>query len=92
MPSAVASELVERAIREGLLLVLLLSAPPLLASLTVGLIVGALQSSVQIQESSITFVPKLAVTVIVLLAIGPALGAQVVKFAHTLLAAIPLIR
>jgi flagellar biosynthetic protein FliQ len=86
------SELVLRAIREGLLLVLLLSAPPLLASLAVGLVVGVLQAATQIQDQTLIFVPKLVTVVLVLIALGPLLGAQLLRFTQALLLAIPALR
>ena len=92
MSSAGASDLVLRAIREGLILVLLVSAPPLLASLVVGFVVSVLQAATQIQDPTIAFVPKLVAVLLVLLAVGPLLGAQVLRFAQALLLAIPLIR
>jgi type III secretory pathway component EscS len=84
--------LVLRAAREGLLLVLLLSAPPLLASMAVGLVVGVVQAATQIQDQALGFVPKLVVVLLVLAAMGPVLGAQLVRFTETLLLAIPLVR
>ena len=92
MSSAAASDLVLRAIREGLILVLLVSAPPLLASLVVGFVVSVLQAATQVQDPTIAFVPKLVAVLLVLLAVGPLLGAQVLRFAQALLLAIPLIR
>jgi flagellar biosynthetic protein FliQ len=85
-------ELVLRAVRQGLLLVLLLSAPPLLASLAVGLVVGVLQAATQIQDQTLMFVPKLATVVLVLIALGPLLGAQILRFTQALLLAIPALR
>jgi flagellar biosynthetic protein FliQ len=85
-------ELVLRAVREGLLLVLLVSAPPLLASLAVGLVVGVLQAATQIQDQTLVFVPKLVTVVLVLVALGPLLGAQILRFAQALLLAIPALR
>jgi flagellar biosynthetic protein FliQ len=85
-------DLVLRAVREGLLLVLLVSAPPLLASLAVGLIVGVLQAATQIQDQTLVFVPKLVAVVLVLVAVGPLLGAQLLRFTQALLLAIPAIR
>jgi len=90
--SSATPDLVLRVVREGLLLVLLLSAPPLLGSLIVGLVMGALQAATQIQDHAIAFVPKLVVAIAVLLVTGPVLGAQLVRFTETLLAAIPMIR
>ena len=81
-----------RAVREGLLLVLLLSAPPLLASLAVGLLVGVLQAATQIQDHTLVFVPKLVAVVLVLVALGPLLGAQILRFTQAILLAIPALR
>jgi len=86
------NELVLRAVREGLLLVLLVSAPPLLASLAVGLIVGVLQAATQIQDQTLVFVPKLVTVVLVLVALGPLLGAQILRFTQAILLAIPALR
>jgi flagellar biosynthetic protein FliQ len=91
MFSAVGSELILRAVREVLLLVILVSAPPLLASLAVGLIVGILQAATQIHEQTLVFVPKLLAVALVLIAMGPLLGAQVLRFTQALLLAIPSI-
>ena len=85
-------EVVVRAVREGLLLVLLLSAPPLLASLVVGLVVGIFQAATQIQDQTVSFVPKLVVVMLTLVALGPALGAQVVRFTQAVLLALPGLR
>ena len=92
MFSVLGSELAFRAVREGLLLVLLLSAPPLLASLVVGLIVGILQAATQVHEQTLVFVPKLVAVSLVLIAMGPVLSAQLLRFTQALLLAIPSIR
>jgi flagellar biosynthetic protein FliQ len=84
--------LVLRATREGLLLVLLLSAPPLLASMAVGLVVGVVQAATQIQDQTLGFVPKLVIVMLVLAAMGPVLGAQLVRFTEALLLSIPQVR
>jgi type III secretory pathway component EscS len=86
------NDLVLRAAREGLVLVLLLTAPPLIASLLVGLVTGALQAATQIQDQALSFVPKLVVVAFVLIAMGPVLGAELVRFAHALLLAFPALR
>jgi type III secretory pathway component EscS len=92
MPSVTATDLLLRAIREGLLLVLLVSAPPLLASMAVGWVMGAVQAASRISDQTLAFVPKLAAVVLVLLATGPLLGTQVLRFAQALLLAIETIR
>jgi flagellar biosynthetic protein FliQ len=84
-----ATTLVLRAVREGLILVLLLSAPPLIASMVVGFVIGLLQAATQIQDQTLAFVPKLVVVMIVLVAMGPVLGASLVRFSQALFLAIP---
>ena len=78
-----------KAIREGLLLVLLLSAPPLIASMVTGFVVGLFQAATQIQDQTLAFVPKLVVVLVVLLATGPVLGAALLRFTQALFVAIP---
>lgn len=87
-----ASELVLRAVREGLLLALLVSGPPVVVSLLVGLLVGVLQSATQIHDQTLAFVPKLVAVALTLLALGPVLGAQLVRFTQALFLAFPGIR
>jgi flagellar biosynthetic protein FliQ len=81
--------IVLNAIREGLVLVLLLSAPPLIASMVVGFVVGLFQAATQIQDQTLAFVPKLVVVLIVLVAMGPVLGSSLVRFTQAMFAAIP---
>ena len=52
---------------EGLWLVLILSLLPLLASLIVGLIISLFQALTQIQEQTLTFVPKIIATILVIM-------------------------
>jgi flagellar biosynthetic protein FliQ len=92
MNSGPSIDIVLRAIREGLILVLLLSAPPLLASLAIGFVVGIFQAATQIQDQTVSFVPKLVVVVIIIIAVGPILGAQLLRFMQTALAAMPTVR
>lgn len=52
---------------QALWLILLLSMPPLLASLLIGLLVSLLQALTQVQEQTLTFVPKIIVTILALI-------------------------
>lgn len=79
-------------VREGLYLVLLVSAPPLLVSLVVGLLVSVLQASTQLQDHTLSFVPKLVAVLAALAVAGPWIGQQVVRFTGVLLQAVPLLR
>lgn len=90
--TAAGIDMVLRAAREGLLLVLVLSAPPLLASLAIGIVTGIIQAATQVHDQTLAFVPKLVVVMLVLIATGPLLGAQLLRFSHALLVAIPGVR
>jgi flagellar biosynthesis protein FliQ len=57
-----------RIAQEGLWLILILSLVPLFASLFVGLIVSLLQALTQVQEQTLTFVPKVIVTALIIMA------------------------
>ena len=57
--------------RETLLTTILLAAPPLGVGLLVGLIISMFQAVTQIQEQTLTFVPKLLAIFISLLVFGP---------------------
>ena len=52
---------------EGLWLILILSLLPLLASLIVGVVVSLFQALTQIQEQTLTFVPKIVATILVIM-------------------------
>lgn len=56
-----------RIAQEALWLVIWLSILPLLASLIVGLLISFFQALTQIQEQTLTFVPKIITTIIVIL-------------------------
>ena len=86
------SEMIIRILREGLLLVLLLSSGPMLASMLVGLIVGIFQATTQIQEQTLSYVPKLIAVFVTLAVIGPWAVAQAVRFATLILNNISLVR
>lgn len=49
---------------QALMLMLLLAGPPLLASLIVGLTISLLQALTQVQEQTLTFVPKFFITIL----------------------------
>lgn len=51
------AELIDIA-RDGIITMLLVAAPPLLTGLAIGLVISILQTITQIQESTLTFVPK----------------------------------
>lgn len=66
----------------------LVAAPILLASLAVGLVVGIIQAATSVNEQTLTFVPKLAVTALVLVVLGGSMMALVVDFTQDIFARI----
>ncbi|MEM7676364.1 MAG: flagellar biosynthetic protein FliQ [Myxococcota bacterium] len=65
---------------EGILLVLVVSGPPVLFSLLVGLMIALFQAVTQVQEQSLTFVPKVIVVFGTLALLGPSLGQTMATF------------
>lgn len=68
--------------RDALWLVVILSIFPLLASLIVGLIISFFQALTQIQEQTLTFVPKIVVTIIVILITANFMLNQLIVFSE----------
>ncbi len=66
--------------RAALILLLTISGPLLVASLVTGVVIGLVQALTQVQEMTLTFVPKLLVMGIVLLMSLPFIGAAMGDF------------
>ena len=66
----------------------LVAAPVLLASLAVGLVVGLVQAATSVNEQTLTFVPKLVITALVLVLFGGAMMALVSDFTEEIFATI----
>jgi len=69
---------------QGLLLILILSAPPVLISMFLGTLVAIFQAATQIQEQTISFVVKLVAVTLTLMIMGTWLGAQILSFASNI--------
>jgi flagellar biosynthesis protein FliQ len=67
--------------QEALILSVLLSLPVVLAAALVSFFVGAFQSASQIQDSTISHLPRLVVAVAALVAAGPWMGHELAAFA-----------
>lgn len=65
---------------QGLLLILILSAPPILISMFFGLLVAVFQAATQIQEQTLSFTIKLVAVTLTLMLTGGWLGAQIMAF------------
>ena len=74
---------------QALELTLVISAPLLLAILAVGLVVSVLQAATQVNEATLSFIPKLLVAAAVLVVTGPWLLAVMVDYIQRVLTSIP---
>jgi flagellar biosynthetic protein FliQ len=75
--------------QQGLTLLLMVSAPVLLAVLVVGLLVSIFQAATQINEATLSFVPKVVAAVAVLGVAGPWMVTTLVEYIRNTLLAIP---
>jgi flagellar biosynthetic protein FliQ len=76
---------------QALWMALVLSGPVLLGLLIVGLVIGILQAATQLNETTIAFVPKIIILVLVVLLAGPALLALFSDYLREIILRIPSI-
>ncbi len=75
--------------QQGLYLLLMVASPILLAVLLVGLVVSIFQAATQINEATLSFVPKIVAAVAVLVVAGPWMMSTLVEYMQRTLLAIP---
>lgn len=68
---------------------LVIAAPLLAATLIIGVAISILQVATQLQEATLSYVPKLLVSAIILIALGPWMITRVTEFARSLYLIIP---
>lgn len=76
-------------VREALQTAFLVSGPLLAAALVTGLVVGVFQAATQVNEATLSFIPKLAALFVTLLVAGPWMLAVLVDFTRRLLTELP---
>ncbi len=69
---------------QALLMILILSGPPIIISMLVGLFVAIFQAATQIQEQTLSFTVKLIAVVLTLFLMGGWLGGQILQFTNTI--------
>ena len=74
---------------QGMLLILILSAPPILVSMFFGIIVAIFQAATQIQEQTLAFTIKLVAVTLTLMFLGGWLGTQLMSFANDIFVNFP---
>lgn len=70
---------------EALFLILLLSGPPILISMSFGLFVAIFQAATQIQEQTLSFTVKLVAVVLTIIMMGGFLGGQILRYTNKIL-------
>jgi flagellar biosynthesis protein FliQ len=77
--------------QRALEMTLLLAAPLLIVALVTGLIVGAFQAATQINEMTLSFIPKLLATATTLVIAGPWMLKLLVGYTRELISSIPML-
>lgn len=77
--------------RQGMNITVLLAAPLLLAALAAGLLIGMFQAATQIQDMTLSFIPKLVVLVAVLGITGPWMLRHLLDYTRQLFEMIPVL-
>jgi flagellar biosynthetic protein FliQ len=75
--------------REAIFTALIVAAPMLLLGLITGLVVSIFQAVTQIQEQTLTFIPKILVSAFALLFFGPFMLAMLTSFTSRVFSNIP---
>ncbi|HEX2828973.1 MAG TPA: flagellar biosynthesis protein FliQ [Burkholderiales bacterium] len=78
-------------IREALELTLLVSAPLLLTALAVGLVVSVFQAATQINEMTLSFIPKLLGVFVAIVVAGPWILQLLIDYTQRIFTNIPLL-
>ena len=69
-------------IRAAIWTIIVGSGPAVGAAMLVGIVIALLQALTQIQEMTLTFVPKIVVVLLAMVLMGPFVGAQVLSFSQ----------
>ena len=75
--------------QHALEMTMMLAAPLLLVALAVGLLVGIFQAATQINEMTLSFIPKLVGMAVALMVAGPWMLRELIGYTRTLIESIP---
>ncbi len=78
-------------IQQALVLVLVLSGPPIILSLVIGFMISVFQAATQIQEQTLSFAPKLVIIFGVLGLAGPWMGTNLLRFTFNIYDRFPVL-
>jgi len=71
-------------VRHSLIMALTVSAPMLLIGLVVGIVISLLQAVTQIQEQTLTFIPKITAMILAAIMLMPWIEQHVIEFAQAM--------
>lgn len=74
---------------QALMLILILSGPPIIISMVLGLLVAIFQAATQIQEQTLSFTVKLFATIFTIIIMGGWLSQEVLQFTNTIFLGFP---
>lgn len=77
--------------REAMWLIVLLVAVIVMPSLLVGLVISTFQAATQINEQTLSFLPRLLITLVVIIITGPWLLRRIMEFTEELVLSIPML-
>jgi flagellar biosynthesis protein FliQ len=77
--------------QNAITLTMLIAAPVLLVAMAVGLLISLFQAITQIQEMTLTFVPKIVAVMLTLLLLSSWMITKLVDYTHNLIVSIPSI-
>ncbi len=77
--------------QQALWVTMLIAGPLLLSALAVGLLVGMFQAATQINEMTLSFIPKLLVLVLALVVAGPWMLSIIINYTTQLMNQIPML-
>ena len=75
--------------RNALWITLLIAAPVLIIGLAVGLLIAFFQAVTQLQEQSLTFVPKIAAMIVAAVVVLPWVSERIVEYTREMMGAMP---
>jgi flagellar biosynthesis protein FliQ len=75
--------------RESIMLLLVISAPVLLVGMGVGLLISVIQAVTQVQEQTLSFVPKIVAMLLAALLTAPWACAKLMEFSRDMFGSLP---
>ena len=75
--------------RRAIMLILVAGAPVLATALIVGLVVSVVQAVTQVQDQTLTFVPKIIAVLVALAIVGPWMMEKLIEFGREMFGTLP---